>query len=140
MDTADLPGLNAIFNSLSTTCLILGYYSIKKKKEETHRNFMLLALFFSTIFLAGYLTYHYHHGSTVFPELGWIKTLYLLILFPHIVLAVVMVPMIAITFYHAFKRNFEKHKKMARITFPIWMYVSVTGVIIYLFVHRWFKV
>lgn len=101
---------------------------------------MLLALFFSTIFLAGYLTYHYHHGSTVFPELGWIKTLYLLILFPHIVLAVVMVPMIAITFYHAFKRNFEKHKKMARITFPIWMYVSVTGVIIYLFVHRWFKV
>jgi len=101
---------------------------------------MLGALFFSTIFLTGYLIYHYHHGSTVFPELGWIKTLYLLILFPHIILAVIMVPMIIMTFYHAFGNNFEKHKRLAKITFPIWMYVSVTGVLIYLMVHQWFKV
>lgn len=101
---------------------------------------MVSALFFSSVFLTGYLIYHYHHGSTKFPELGWIKTLYLSILFPHIILAVVMVPMIVMTFNYAFRKNWEKHKKLARITFPIWMYVSVTGVIIYLMIHQWFKV
>ncbi len=140
MRTEDLPLINAVFNSLSTVCLISGYYAIKKKREETHKKFMVSAFLFSTIFLMGYLTYHYHHGSTIFPELGWIKTLYLCILFPHIVLAVVMVPMILMTFYHAFRDNREKHRRIARITFPIWMYVSFTGVIIYLMVHQWFKV
>jgi uncharacterized membrane protein YozB (DUF420 family) len=101
---------------------------------------MISALIFSAIFLTGYLIYHYHHGSTKFPDLGWIKTVYLLILFPHIILAIVMVPMILITFYHAFKGNFEKHKKIARITFPIWLYVSVTGVIIYLMIYQFFAV
>ncbi len=140
MRTEDLPLINAVFNSLSTVCLISGYYAIKKKREETHKKFMVSAFLFSTIFLMGYLTYHYHHGSTIFPELGWIKTLYLCILFPHIILAVVMVPMILMTFYHAFRDNREKHRRIARITFPIWMYVSFTGVIIYLMVHQWFKV
>ena len=140
METSSLPAFNACFNSLSTICLILGYYSIKKKRETLHRNFMVAALIFSSIFLTGYLIYHYHHGSTKFPDLGWIKTLYLAILFPHIILAVVMVPMILMTFNHGFRKNWEKHKKIARITFPIWMYVSVTGVIIYLMIHQWFKV
>ncbi len=140
METSSLPAFNAIFNLLSTICLILGYYSIKKKRETHHRNFMVAALIFSSIFLTGYLVYHYHHGSTKFPDLGWIKTLYLAILFPHIILAVVMVPMILVTFNHAFRKNWEKHKKIAKITFPIWMYVSVTGVIIYLMIHQWFKV
>ncbi len=119
---------------------MMGYYSIKKKREETHKRFMISAFIFSSIFLAGYLTYHYNHGGTKFPELGWIKTLYLTILIPHVLLAVIMVPLILITFYHAFKDNREKHRKMARITFPIWMYVSFTGVVIYLMVHQWFKV
>lgn len=101
---------------------------------------MISALVFSTIFLAGYLTYHYHHGSSTFPDLGWIKTLYLFILVPHIILAVVMVPMILMTFYHAFKNNVEKHRRIAKMTFPIWMYVSVTGVVIYIMVHQLFKV
>jgi len=140
METSSLPLINAIFNFLSTICLIVGFIAIKNKKKELHKKFMLGALFFSTIFLTGYLIYHYHHGSTIFPELGWIKTLYLLILFPHIILAVIMVPMIIMTFYHAFGNNFEKHKRLAKITFPIWMYVSVTGVLIYLMVHQWFKV
>ncbi|HXH29563.1 MAG TPA: DUF420 domain-containing protein [Bacteriovoracaceae bacterium] len=140
METTSLPAINAFFNFLSTLCLILGYYSIRRKNELRHRNFMLLAFFFSSIFLIGYLYYHYHHGSTKFPELGWIKTLYLSILFPHIILAIVMVPMILITFYHAFKKNWEKHRRIARITFPIWMYVSFTGVIIYLMIYQWFKV
>lgn len=140
METSNLPAFNAIFNLFSTTCLILGFYFIKNKNVEQHKKCMVGALVFSTIFLAGYLTYHFNHGSTQFPELGWIKTFYLSILFPHIILAVVMVPMILITFYHGLKNNVEKHRRMARITFPIWMYVSVTGVIIYLMVHQLFKV
>lgn len=142
MDTTNLPAINAIFNLLSTGCLIAGFYFIKKEKrdEASHKKCMFLALIFSTIFLAGYLTFHYHHGSTKFPDLGWIKTVYLIILVPHIILAAVMVPMIVMTFTYALRENFEKHKKWARITFPIWMYVSVTGVIIYLMLYQLFKV
>jgi putative membrane protein len=140
MRTESLPLFNAVFNSLSTICLIFGYYSIRKKREETHKRFMISAFIFSSIFLVGYLTYHYHHGSSHFPDLGWIKTLYLVILVPHVILAAVMVPLILITFYHALKDHREKHRRWARITFPIWLYVSVTGVIIYLMVHRLFKV
>ena len=142
MKISNLPALNAIFNLISTLCLTFGYIAIKKKSrnEKMHKAFMVSALVFSAFFLTGYLIYHYHHGSTAFPDLGWIKTVYLLILFPHIILATLMVPMIAMTFYHALSNNFEKHKRIARITFPIWMYVSVTGVIIYLMLYHWFKV
>jgi putative membrane protein len=140
METSNLPAINAFFNLLSTICLLTGFAFIKKKNVEAHKKCMISALIFSAIFLTGYLIYHYHHGSTKFPDLGWIKTVYLLILFPHIILAIVMVPMILITFYHAFKGNFEKHKKIARITFPIWLYVSVTGVIIYLMIYQIFAV
>lgn len=140
MDTKDLPGLNAILNSCSTFCLILGYYFIKKspKDEKRHKMCMLSALFFSTLFLIGYLTFHYHHGSTKFPDLGWIKTLYLVILVPHIILAAVMVPMIVATFFYALSGNFIKHRKIARFTFPVWLYVSVTGVMIYIMLYRLF--
>ena len=142
MNTSDLPALNAMLNGMSTICLTLGYISIKKKNknEKAHKSFMISALIFSAFFLTGYLIYHYHHGSTKFPELGWIKTVYLLILIPHIILAAVMVPMIVATFYFAFTGKFEKHKRIARITFPIWMYVSITGVIIFLMLYQWFKV
>ena len=142
MKTTDLPSINATFNLFSTICLILGYYFIKKnpRDEKSHRKCMFLALIFSSIFLLGYLTFHYYHGSTKFPDLGWIKTLYLFILIPHIILAVVMVPMIGMTFFFALRGNFEKHKKIARITFPVWLYVSVTGVIIYLMIYHLFKV
>jgi putative membrane protein len=142
MNTTDLPGINASLNFLSTLCLISGYYFIKRKnKNETlHKWCMISALFFSSLFLTGYLIYHYHHGSKPFPDLGWIKTFYLSILVPHIILAAVMVPMIVATFYYAFTNNREKHTKIARITFPIWMYVSITGVLIFLMLYRWFKV
>ena len=142
METSNLPAINATFNLLSTLCLAFGYYFIKKnpKDEKSHKTCMFMALAFSAIFLMGYLVYHYHHGSTKFPDLGWIKTLYLVILIPHIILAAVMVPMIVMTFAFAIRGNFHKHKKMARITFPIWMYVSVTGVVIYLMLYHFFKV
>jgi putative membrane protein len=140
MEISNLPAINAFFNLLATICLCSGYYFIKKKNELRHKQFMLAALAFSTIFLTGYLVYHYHHGSTKFPELGWIKTLYLTILIPHIILAAVMVPMIIMTFFYAFKDNREKHKRIAKITFPVWLYVSVTGVVIYLMLYHLFTI
>lgn len=137
---SNLPSLNAFLNFLSTIFLVVGFIQIKKKNEQAHKKCMLLALLFSSLFLIGYVIYHYNFGSTKFPELGWIKTLYLIILVPHVILAALMLPLIVATFYHAFKGNFESHKKFAKITFPIWFYVSFTGVIIYFMVYHWFKV
>ena len=137
MELSSLPTLNACLNSLAFVLLLAGYVAIKKGKRDLHRNIMVSALVVSACFLASYLTYHYSTGHRVFPELGWIKTVYLFILVPHVILAALMVPMILLTFYRAFTGQFEKHKKIAKITFPIWLYVSVTGVIIYFFVGHY---
>ena len=135
IETSNLPSLNAILNSCSAICLILGFISIKKRKVELHKKFMASAFIFSTIFLTSYLYYHYQVGHTVFPHTGLIKTIYLIILIPHIILAVIMVPLILTTFYFALKGNFESHKKIARWTLPIWLYVSFTGIIIYFMLY-----
>lgn len=139
MTVQDLPTLNASLNTFAGILLLSGYISIKKGNKILHRNLMIAALAVSTAFLTSYLIYHYHVPSKKFPDLGFIKTIYLLILIPHIILAVVMVPMILKTFWHAYKQEWEKHKKIARITFPIWMYVSVTGVIVYFMLYQWYK-
>lgn len=139
MTVQDLPLLNACLNTVSALLLLSGYVAIKKNLKILHRNLMVSALVVSAAFLTSYLIYHYHVGSKPFPDLGYIKTIYLLILFPHIVLAAVMVPMILKTFWHAFRGEFEAHRKIARWTFPIWMYVSVTGVLIYLMLYVWFS-
>ncbi len=133
-----LPTLNAILNSCAFVCLISGYRAIKKGNKELHRNFMIATFIISALFLCSYLTYHYHAGHKLFPELGWIKTLYLAILVPHVILAVVMVPMILATFYFAWSEQWQRHKKIARLTFPIWCYVSFTGVIIYFFLRAFY--
>ena len=138
MTVQDLPTLNASLNTFAGILLLSGYIAIKKGKKELHRNLMIAALAVSAAFLTSYLIYHYHVPSKKFPDLGFIKTIYFLILFPHIILAVVMVPMILKTFWHAYKQEWEKHKKIARITFPIWMYVSVTGVIVYFMLYHWY--
>lgn len=138
MTIQDLPTLNASLNSLAGILLLSGYIAIKKDKRDLHRNLMISALIVSAAFLTSYLIYHFHVPSKKFPDLGWIKTVYFLILFPHIILAVVMVPMILKTFWHAYKQDWEKHKKIAKITFPIWMYVSITGVIVYFMLYVWF--
>lgn len=138
MTVDQLPAFNATMNLLATICLGAGFIAIKKEKKELHKKLMITALIFSAIFLASYLVYHYHVGSKPFPDLGWIKTVYLIILVPHIILAAVMVPFILKTFYHAFREEWEKHKKAARIAFPMWMYVSITGVIIYMMLYQWF--
>ena len=133
-----IPVLNASLNTCATICLISGYISIKKKKITLHKSLMVLALMFSGFFLSFYLYYHAHVGSKPFPDLGIIKTIYLFILIPHIILAAVMVPFIFTTLYFALKGNFLKHKKWARRTLPIWLYVSITGILIYLMLYRWF--
>ena len=138
MTVQDLPTLNATLNSIAGVLLLCGYVAIKKGHRDLHRNIMVSALVVSAAFLTSYLIYHYHVPSKKFPDLGWIKTVYLLILLPHILLAVIMVPMILKTFWHAFRGEWEKHKKIAKITFPIWMYVSVTGVIVYFMLYQWF--
>lgn len=134
----DLPALNASLNTLAAILLLSGYVAIRKGKRELHIRLMTSALLVSAAFLTSYLIYHYHVPSKKFPDLGWIKTVYLVILIPHIILAAAMVPMILKTFWHAWREEWEKHKKIARITFPIWIYVSVTGVLVYLMLYQWF--
>lgn len=138
MTVQDLPGLNATLNSIAGTLLLVGYIAIKRDKKELHKYLMIAALVVSAAFLTSYLIYHFHVPSKKFPDIGFIKTIYLLILFPHIILAAAMVPMILKTFWHAYRQNWVAHRKIARITFPIWMYVSVTGVIVYFMLYRWF--
>ena len=138
MTVYDLPPIYSSFNAVATVLLATGYWAIRRNKKDFHRNLMVAALFVSAAFLVLYLIYHYHAGSKPFPDLGWIKTVYLLILIPHIILAAVMVPMILKTFWHAYREEWERHKKIARWTFPIWMYVSITGVIIYFMLYQWF--
>jgi putative membrane protein len=139
MTIQDLPTLNASLNTIAGIMLLSGYIAIKNGRRELHIKMMVSALIVSAAFLTSYLIYHFNVPSKKFPDLGWIKTVYLVILIPHIILAVVMVPMILKTFWHAFRGEWEKHKKIARITFPIWMYVSVTGVLVYLMLYQWYK-
>lgn len=135
MTVYDLPLLNSIFNSISTLLLIGGFVAIKKGNKEVHMKFMWSALITSAFFLTSYLIFHYLVGSVKFQGQGWIRPVYFTILITHIILAMAIVPMVLKTFYHAVKKEFDKHKKIARWTWPVWMYVSVTGVIIYLFMR-----
>jgi uncharacterized membrane protein YozB (DUF420 family) len=128
---ASLPALNAGLNATTTLLILLGFWLIKQKAWSGHALCMILAMITSTLFLISYLTYHAHHGSTPFPGQGWIRPVYFSILITHTILAVVIVPMVLRTFYFALKGRFDRHRRLARWTFPIWLYVSVTGVVIY---------
>jgi uncharacterized membrane protein YozB (DUF420 family) len=138
MTFADLPAVNACLNGLSAIFLTAGYYFIRKQNKIAHRNCMIAAFCTSTIFLVCYLTYHVFAGRTEFKNPPWFKPIYLIILSTHTVLAVVIVPMVLITLNRAIKQRFELHKKIARWTWPIWMYVSVTGVVIYFLLYKIF--
>ncbi|MGH9695016.1 MAG: DUF420 domain-containing protein [Bryobacteraceae bacterium] len=128
---AYLPGTNALFNSLSAVCLICGYINIRRRKRLVHMRFMISATVFSALFLVSYITYHYFHGDTKFPGEGWIRPVYFSILISHIVLSMVALPLILTTLWYAMRNQFRFHRAVARWTFPIWLYVSVTGVIVY---------
>jgi putative membrane protein len=127
-----LPAANAIFNSLSAICLVFGYINIRKRKRDVHMRFMLAAVTFSALFLVSYITYHYFHGDTKFPGQGWVRPVYFALLISHISLSMVALPLVFATLWYATRSQFRFHKKVARWTFPIWLYVSVTGVIVYL--------
>jgi uncharacterized membrane protein YozB (DUF420 family) len=131
-----LPHLNAILNATSGLLLVTGYLFIRRRKVSAHRNCLIAALTASTIFLVSYLTYHYYHGSTRFTGQGLVRPLYFVILISHTILAAVIVPFVAVTLYRAARGQFAKHMRIARWTFPLWLYVSVTGVIVYLMLYQ----
>ena len=138
MTIHDLPAVNATLNGLSAVFLTLGFIFIKRGHKIAHRNCMISAFSTSAVFLICYLTYHFFAGRTEFKNPLWFKPIYLIILLTHTVLAVVIVPLILRTLWLARKQNFEAHKKIARWTWPLWMYVSVTGVVIYLLLYQIF--
>ena len=131
-----LPAVNAILNSLSAVCLFLGYLAIRKSMRKRHIQMMLSALFFSLLFLISYITYHAFSGDTLFQGDGWIRSLYFFILISHILLSVIVLPMVLTTIYFAASGDFTRHPKIARITLPLWLYVSVTGVLVYLMLYH----
>jgi uncharacterized membrane protein YozB (DUF420 family) len=138
MTLSDLPALNAALNSLSTALLAAGFYFIRRGHVVAHRRCMVAALATSTLFLAGYLVYHAQAGRTVFREPAWFRPIYLVILLTHTVLAAAIVPLVLITLYRALRQSFESHRRWARWTWPLWIYVSATGVIIYLLLYQVF--
>ena len=138
MELSDLPALNATLNATATTLLVAGLVAIKKGNKRVHIACMVSALVVSAAFLTSYLIYHYNHPTTRFAHDGLPKLIYLLILFTHIPLAMVNLPMIIMTVVPALRQRFDRHKRMAKWTYPIWLYVSVTGVLVYLMLYRWY--
>lgn len=136
MPSPFLPALNAILNSCSAILLICGFIMIKRRRIDVHRRFMIAAFITSVLFLISYLTYHYTAGATKFPGTGTIRIVYFTILITHTILAALVPVLAIITLTRATRAQFERHKRIARWTLPIWLYVSVTGVIIYFMLYR----
>lgn len=130
-DLRFLPPVNAAFNALSALCLVCGYLSIRAKSMQVHRIFMVAAFVLSSLFLVGYLAYHFVHGDTKFMAQGAIRLVYFAILISHILLSLAIVPMALTAFYFAFTRSFKRHRRVSRVLLPIWLYVSVSGVVIF---------
>ncbi len=137
LEISDLPIVNACLNTTSATFLVAGYAYIRKRRITAHRTCMLGAVAASSLFLATYLIYHFYHGSTPFTGEGWTRYVYFSILISHTILATAMAPMVVLTLRHAWKGRFQRHAPLARWTLPIWLYVSVTGVLVYLMLYHW---
>ena len=136
MTVHDLPAVNAILNATAGILLIWGFTLIRRRKIPQHKRVMLTAFGVSCVFLVCYLVYHYHVGSVRFPRPGWVKDVYLAILTTHTILAAAVPVLAIITLNRALSARFDKHRKIARWTFPIWLYVSVTGVIVYFMLYH----
>ncbi len=130
------PAVNACLNTASALLLVAGYYFIRNRKITQHRICMVSACFTSLVFLVSYLIYHAQHGATRYPGTGLIRTVYFTILISHTLLAVVILPMVILTLLWALRNKLEKHRAIARFTFPLWLYVSVTGVVIYWMLYQ----
>ena len=131
--TKNLPVINTGLNALTAIFLIAGFWAVKRGKINIHKLFMFSATGASLLFLIGYIFYHYGHGETAFLGQGWIRPVYFFILISHIILSAVQLPLILMTYFFALTKRFSTHKKIARWTLPIWLYVSVTGVLIFIF-------
>lgn len=131
-----LPTLNAILNATAAALLITGYVFIRRGRVEAHRRCMLAAFAVSVLFLVSYLTYHAQVGSRRYPGTGALRTIYLTILFTHTVLAALVPPLAIVTLWRALHGRFDRHKAIARWTLPVWIYVSVTGVIVYVMLYH----
>jgi putative membrane protein len=135
---AYLPHLNACLNGTSAILLVSGYSFIRARNVIAHRACQIAALVVSSLFLISYLTYHYHHGATRFLGTGLVRPLCVATRATHAVLAVVVVPLVALSFYRAFRGDFLRHRRIARVTLPLWLYVSITGVIVYLMLYHFY--
>jgi putative membrane protein len=131
-----LAPLNAFLNGCATVLLLAGFIFIRQKRVRAHRACMISAMLVSIVFLASYLVYHYHVGNVRFSGAGWVRSLYFAILIPHVTLAGLIVPLALVTIWFALRGNFARHRRIARWTWPLWMYVSVTGVIVYAMLYR----
>ena len=136
MAISDLPALNATLNGIAGCLLAAGYVFIRRKRIAAHRACMIAAFVASTLFLISYVVYHAHVGSRPFPGLGTIRVIYFTILITHVTLAATIVPMALITLRRGLRLDVARHRRIARWTWPLWMYVSVTGVVIYLMLYR----
>jgi uncharacterized membrane protein YozB (DUF420 family) len=132
----DLPALNATLNAISTVLLITGWIFIKRGDRRNHRRCMIAALITSTLFLTSYVIYHAQVGSVPFRGTGVIRTIYFMVLIPHVILAAAIVPPVLITASRGLTAKYDKHRRIARWTLPLWLYVSITGVIVYLMLYR----
>ena len=138
MSVADLPAVNATLNGIATVFLVCGYVFVRRGQFDRHRRVMLGAFATSVLFLISYVIYHANVGSRPFPGQGPVRLIYFTILLTHIVLAVVIVPMALVTLSRGLGRRFDAHRRIARWTLPLWLYVSVTGVVVYLMLYRMF--
>ena len=134
---AALPTVNALLNTASALLLISGFVFIRRRRVAAHRACMLGAFAVSVLFLVCYLVYHYHAGSRPFTGQGWIRPVYFILLISHILLAATIVPLALTTIYRGLSAQLDRHKRIARFTLPIWLYVSITGVIVYLLLYHW---
>ena len=137
-DTSFLPPIYATMNALTAVFLILGVIAIKNGKREVHQKLMTSAIAFSALFLVLYVIYHATSDSTPFGGEGWIRPVYFTLLISHILLSIVIIPLVLFTYVRALAQRFDKHKKLARITFPIWLYVVISGVVVYLMISPYY--
>ena len=136
MDVTDLPTLNALLNSLATVLLVTGFIHVKRGNIDIHRRFMTGAFVVSGLFLVSYLIYHVQVGSVPYPGTGIRRVIYFSILIPHVILAAFVPPLALVTLRRGWVRNDEAHRRIAKITLPIWLFVSVTGVLVYLMLYQ----
>ena len=136
MELHDLPAINAALNSASAILLMVGYRLVKQRRFGAHKKVMLAAFAVSTLFLVSYLTYHFNVGSVKFLKTGPIRTVYFTILISHTILAAAVAPMAVVTLYRAWTNQLDKHRSLAKVTLPVWLYVSLTGVAVYLMLYR----